>query len=660
MSALVRALTAASWLIAGTAGANTLAAASPDGHTQIIFDKKDATLPTFTVSHDGKTLIAQSALGLKTDLKDFGRNGFDLIDTQTRQVDDVYSVVLGNASKVADKYTELTLTFRETGGTRKFLIIARAYDKGVAFRYVVPSQPGIDNLNISGELTSFMFPKDYNCWGLNVGKFDGAEEGEFDNFSASKLRQYGLFADPLVCKTGDDQTTIALAESDVNNYPASFFTRPQSNAYGVILKSPARPDAGSGPAYIAKVNLVGADFKTPWRVVMVGNTPYDLVDTNLIPTLATPSRIADTSWIKGGKSAWDWWNGYNAPVAHPGVNTASYLAYVDFAKSMGLNFILIDEGWYTGSSEQPRPADVTKPVADVDIPAIVRYAKDRGVRVMVWLQWRQLDRQMDDAFATYEKWGLAGVKVDFMNRSDQDMVNFYHKILAKAADHKLLVDLHGAYAPNGLLRTYPNFITQEGVMGAEYNKWSNRITATHNVTLPYTRMLLGPMDYTPGGFGNLTPDTFVARNNRPFVMTTRGQAIAMYVVYDSPLSMVADAPQAYKKDNGQWEDGVDFIQAVPTTWDESRVLAGDIGQYIVTARRKGDTWYLGAMTNEAGRTVNIPLSFLGNGQFKATIWQDAATPATLVKSTASVSSDSVLQLKLSPSGGGAAIIEKVR
>ncbi|MFT4254527.1 MAG: glycoside hydrolase family 97 protein [Caulobacter sp.] len=660
MSILLRTLPLCACLIAGAAQAQApapkQAAASPDGRTVIAFAPTDGGLPSFSVTRAGKPVIAPSALGLRTNVAGFGAKGFDLVDARTSTVDQTYDLVLGKTRTVRDRYTELTLTFRETGGERSIAVVARAYDDGVALRYVVPGQPGFESFTVSGERTEFMFPKDYSCWGVNFGRFEGGQEGEYDPVKVSAIRQFHLFGAPLVCRTGEGRTTFALAEADVKNYPTTFFARRGDNALGVVTKMPPRSDGG-----VAKVAPNGEAFHTPWRVVMIGDAPGDLAASNLISSLAAPTAIEDTRWIKGGKSAWDWWNGYDAPVAKPGVNTETYLAYIDFAAAMGLDYILMDEGWYVGFSEQPKlGSDVTSTVPEIDMPAIVAHARAKGVRVMVWLQWKQLDRQMDEAFAAYEKWGLAGVKVDFMNRADQEMVDFYHKVLSKAAEHRLLVDLHGAYAPNGLARTYPNFVTQEGVLGAEYNKWSSRITARHNVTLPFTRMILGPIDYTPGGFGNVTPETFAFRNERPVVMTTRGQAIAMYVVYDSPVVMVADAPQAYRKADGTWEDGVDFIQAVPTTWDETRVLQGDIGEFVVTARRKGATWYVGAMTNEQGREVSLPLGFLGKGRFKARVWRDGATPTSLSTSISQMGSADVLRLKLAPSGGAAAILEPVK
>jgi len=648
--AILGILGTAALLTAGGAQAETWTAASPDGQVVVTVDKADRGLPTYEVRYRGELVIAPSYLGLRTDIVGFGAKGFEAPAASTRQVRETYKIVSGKAASAPDHYNELTLKFAETDGTHGINLIFRAYDNGVALRYGLnETQP----FGLYAENTEFAFPADYDCWGLNLGKPHNAHEGEFDPIKASRIRDHNLFDSPLVCTTG--KAAFALAESDVAHYPSAFYNRAGDNKLGVGVQLPQRLDSNSLKPYVAK--LPAGEVLTPWRVVMLGDSPRKLVESNLIATLGAPSRIADTSWIKPGKSAWDWWNGFNAPVANPGINTATYKAYVDFAADLGLDYILIDEGWYQGSSTRPRPgSDVTKPIAAVDMPAIIAYAKARKVRVMIWLQWEQLDWQMDQALAAYEQWGVAGIKVDFMDRSDQDMVDYFHKILPKAASHHLLVDLHGAYAPNGLLRTWPNYITQEGVLGAEYNKWTTRITATHNVTLPYTRMILGPIDYTPGGFRNRTPQTFQIQDNQPQTQTTRGQALAMYVVYDSPLVMVSDAPQAYKKADGTWEDGVDFLRAVPTTWDETRVLAGDIGQYIVTARRKGDAWYIGAMTNEAGRAVDVPLDFLGKGGFSARVWQDGATPTTLGATSRNVAASDSLALTLAGSGGAVAII----
>jgi alpha-glucosidase len=270
------------------------------------------------------------------------------------------------------------------------------------------------------------------------------------------------------------------------------------------------------------------------------------------------------------------------------------------------------------------------------------------VGLFLWLNWKALDAQFDAALDQYQAWGIAGIKVDFMDRDDHVMVDWYHHLLSQAAEHRLMVNVHGAFHPTGLTRTYPNFITQEGVLGAENNKWSSRITADHNVTLAYTRMLLGPMDYTPGGFDNQTPETFRWRFMRPTVMTTRAHALAMFVVYESPLQTVADSPDAYA---GQPETA--FIGQVPTTWDETRFISGEIGQSIVLARRKGRDWYVGAMTNADARTVSLPLGFLGRGRFEATVYTDTDTPNRTEISTKAVEAETTLTLALKASGGAA-------
>ncbi|MBW8881873.1 MAG: glycoside hydrolase family 97 protein, partial [Asticcacaulis sp.] len=593
--------------------------ASPDGRNVVTVDPDKLT---YAVSRDGKPVIAPSPLGLNLDIGSIGP-GAVLTGQRTGRVDDKYDIVVGKARQVPDRYNVATLSFQAPGGKLRFDLLVRAYDNGIALRYAVPRQADVKGFQVMSEATQFNFPRDYQCWGANMGRFDTSFEAEYDAIPASRIRNFHNYMAPLVCKTGQGQTTFAIAESDVKDYPGFYLSGRGDGALGVMVTLPPRFDNDRNFRFrktvSARVDLARQPFQTPWRVVMLGDTPGSLTASALIPTLAAPSKVADTSWIHAAKTSWDWWNDWAVNVPDAGINTASYKAFVDFSKDMKLENILIDEGWSVGSDVEPDPkADVTRPIPALDLPEVLAYAKSKGVGVWLWLQWQQLDAQMDEAFALYEKWGVKGVKVDFINRNDQEAVDWFHKVLEKAAAHKLMVDLHGAFPPSGLNRTWPNYVTQEGVLGAENNKWSARITAAHNVTLPFTRMILGPMDYTPGGFRNVLPSQFKARNHEPEVMTTRGQALAMYVVYDSPLQMVADSPAAYRKADGSWADGAQFVQDVPATWDQTLVPAGDIGQYIVTVRRKGDTWYVGAMTGDAGRTVKLPLGFLGAGCFEAT------------------------------------------
>lgn len=286
------------------------------------------------------------------------------------------------------------------------------------------------------------------------------------------------------------------------------------------------------------------------------------------------------------------------------------------------------------------------------MPELVRYAAAKGVGLLLWVHWAHMEPRMEQILDTYARWGIKGVKVDFMNRDDQDMVAFYRRMAAETAKRHLLLDLHGAYVPAGLQRTYPNFITQEGVLGAEWNKMDRRVTPQHNLMLPYTRMLAGPLDYTPGGFRHRTPSTFEVRAEMPLTQTTRGQALAMYVVYDSPLQMVSDDPDAYAD-----AQGFEFIKRVPTAWDETRFLSGEPGNDIVLARRSGRTWFIGAMTADEGRTQSVPLSFLARGKYRATTWEDGATVNDLRRSERNVTARDVLTLRLSPAGGAVVTIE---
>lgn len=627
---------------------------SPDGALQVTISDSDGQA-RYAVAYKGQALLSPSPLGLVLSAGGSLSHGLKIAGATPSSGDATYDLVAGKTRTVRDHFNQLDVDFQEPeGGKRRLRVVVRAYDDGVAFRYVLPQQAGLDAVNIRNEETRFDFPADYRCWGLNLGKFGTSHEGEFDPVQASKLREHNLYDAPLVCEGGN--AAFAIAEADLKDYAGLYLTGRGDGGLGVQAKLSPRLDDPT----VAVRTRIGADVVSPWRIVMVAPKAGQLIENTLVTTLSAPSKVADTSWIKPGKAAWDWWNGPSiSGVAKPGMNAETIKRYIDFAAANGLDYMLIDEGWHAGAGGggAVRPGvDVTRPIPELDLPGLIAYAKDRKVGLWLWLNWKALDAQMDEAIPLYEQWGIKGIKVDFMDRDDQAMVDYYHRLLTKAGQHHLMVDLHGAEHPTGLIRTYPHYLTQEGVMGAEYNKWSRRVTATHNVTLPYTRMLLGPMDYTPGGFRNVAPATFAPRNDLPFVQTTRGQALAMYVVYDSPFGIVADSPDTYKDSPA----GLDFVAAAPTTWDETRFVTGEIGQSVVLARRKGADWWIGAMTNEAGRTVKVPLGFLGAGAFTADIRQDGAAPADLVASTRTVKAGDVLTLKLAPSGGSAVRLTPAR
>ncbi|UAK23282.1 glycoside hydrolase family 97 protein [Sphingomonas nostoxanthinifaciens] len=660
------AVIAATLLAAGAQAAAAqmpVVATSPDRHTIIAIDRDAQGALVYTVKHDGRDVIAPSPVGLtlmtdRPDLSEAGRlrDGLTIDRVERRQGVDAYAPVHGKTSSVREPYAEVTVHAHEQAGAgRRIDLIARAYDGGVAFRLVLPQQPGLATVRIMHELTRFAFAGDYACTGLNLGAYHNSHEGEFDPIAAHLIRAHDRYDLPLVCRTGAGDTTFALTESDLDHYAGAYLSGRGEGGLGVEINLTPQPQDEN---IAVDTPMTQAGVATPWRVVLIADRAEKLVESNLVDALAAPSRIADTTWIKPGKAAWDWWSGPYLPGAtNVGHNDATYRTFIDFAGRMGLPYMLIDEGWAKGAGGAGfvRPdSDVTKTAPGVDLPGLVAYAHQRGVGLWLWANWQALDAQMDAALPLYEKLGIKGIKIDFMDREDQAMVDFYHRLLAKAAAHHLMVDLHGAYVPRGLERTYPNFMTQEGVMGAEYNKWSARVTATHNVSLAYTRGLLGPMDYTPGGFRNVTPAAFGMHNEAPQVMTSRPQQLAMYVVYTSPFACLADSPAAYETANSALAPGADFLKVVPTSWDETRAIAGEFGHYIVVARRKGRQWFVGAMNDETARHVDLPLDVLGKGRWQVARWTDGGAPDTVRTDTTTVGS-TALSLDLA-SGGGAALI----
>jgi alpha-glucosidase len=396
---------------------------------------------------------------------------------------------------------------------------------------------------------------------------------------------------------------------------------------------------------------------------MIADQPGRLVESNMVVNLNPPSAIPDTSWIKPGKTAWciGFWTGTPVPgIAKLGMNNETAKYYIDFAARNKFEFMLMDGPW---SAHEPVPPGqvnyglgtsrevLTRSAPDIDIPMLVAYGKSKNVGVWVITRFRDTSEQIDEAFTQFEKWGLTGVKIDFLDRSDQWVMNWYRTAARKAAEHHLMLDFHGAIKPDGSARTYPNVLTREGVMGAEYNRWSTRVTPRHNVTLAFTRMLAGPMDYTPGGLANATPETFEPRS-APMVMSTRTHQTALFVVFESELAMVADSPAAY-----QDQKELEFLKAVPTSWDETRVLNGVPSKYITIARRRGSEWFVGSITDGDARDIDVPLSFLGSGAYDAEIYADgpnaAAQPKDSVLEKRRVNAQTVLKLKLAPAGGSA-------
>ncbi len=647
---------------------------SPNGRIAVTVEIKRNLEPYPTgerlyygVAFDGKPVLLDSPF--RVDFKGMPSiaEGLEIIDESRRSVNDSWKPVWGKSSLVVDAYNEAVYRLRETGPSgRTLTFTVRAYDDGAAFQYAFPPECGFSDFKLAAERSEFYFPGNPTVWAVNHGHFQTHQEGEYERRPLSQVRPDELIGCPLLIQLPN--AWAALTEANIVDWAGVYFKRNPAVPNAVFTVLSPRLDE-SDVAVISK-----APRRSPWRVIMIAESPGKLIESNLILNLADPCALDDTSWIKPGISAWDrWWPGSYAPD-YPGalgVDTPSMKYFIDFAGEMGWEYQLVDWYWYGNPFDPSKPfgtagnpaVSILKQTPEIDIPELVRYAAKKGVRILVWLDWFNAEKEMERAFPLYEKWGVAGVKVDFMARDDQEMVNFYHRLVKLAAKHHLTVDFHGAYKPDGFQRTYPNLLTREGVLGNEYNKWSDRITPSHNVTLPFTRMLCGPMDYTPGGFRNKTPQTFrVVGGDEPgpFVMTTRAQQLAMFVVSESPLQVACDSPYNYRVSPA----GLDFLKIVPTTWDQTKVIDGYPGEFIVIARRAGNEWYIGAMTNEQARTVTLPLSFLGSGKFKARLWTDpdeaADYPDRLAVSEQTVSANDKLQLKLAGSGGAVIVVTPLK
>jgi alpha-glucosidase len=602
----------------------------------------------YSVEFHGKPLLEDSPLGLKLEGQPPLGPGMRLRDEQKSSADQTYAIPVGKTSTVRDHYNAERADFQDAQG-RKLTIEVRAYDDGVALRTVLPAQAAIKDTNIEHELTEFHYAKDTTLYPLIVNGFQSSYEDEYQARQVSGLHPDWLIALPLLAQV-PGVGWVAITEADIENY-AGMYVRKANAPFAVRAELSPRLDK---PSIAVEAD---APVTSPWRVLMIGDEPGRLIESNIILNLNPPSKIADTSWIKAGKSAWDWWSGEAAPSVSfkTGMNTATMKHYIDFASASGFPYMLIDAGWALARPSAPDDwgaADITRVNPEVDMPELLRYAREKNVRIWLWSHWKSVDKYMDQAFPLFEKWGIAGVKIDFMDRDDQQMVRWYRHVCDLAAQHHLMIDFHGAFKPDGLRRTYPNLVTREGVMGKEYLKWSARVTPVHNTTLPFTRMLAGPLDYTPGAFGNVTRAQFIPRDKEPMAPNTRAHELALYVVLESPLMMVSDYPEHYE---GQHD--FDFIKQVPVTWDEVRVLNGRPMENITVARRSGKDWYVGSITNWDARTVQVPLGFLGEGKYAAEIYADAPDAATNATHTTftkePVDHSTVLDVQMAPGGGNA-------
>ena len=604
----------------------------------------------YTVHYNNSQVVFPSLLGLEMQEGGFLGKNMELTEVESISKDETYPVVAGKSSTARDHYGQMRFSLEEKNGSQRKLILEfRAYDDAVAFRYLVPEQGSLTDYSVVDEKTTFWLCGSVVLWPMEVGGFHQNYEDHYTKSTLEDITDTSFIGLPLSFQV-PGILEGSVTEANLDDYPGMYLCRDNSSGNALGCRFPPHPDK-------PEVIMAGTEgFSTPWRVIMVAEKLADLIPSNVVMNLNEPSMIEQTEWIRPGLCAWDWWSGPVVKEAgiEADMNNQTMQYYIDFASEYGLEYMLVDAGWY-GDHRSPE-ADVTSMIPEIDIPRLVEYAGEREVGILLWLNWEHLLPRMDEAFALYRDWGVKGVKIDYMDRDDQEMVNIYSRMIESAASHELVVDLHGAYKPAGIRRTWPNLMTREAVLGLEYLKWSDLTTPLHNVTIPFTRMLTGPMDYTPGGFDQVPAGSFQPRGTDPMVPGTRCHQLAMYVVYESPLQMVSDHPEAYRG-----EAGSEFLKVVPASWDETLALQGEIGKYILLARRLGDDWYLGGMTGEESRDVEVPLSFLSDGErYHFTLYSDSeesqTDPKSLMITEDEVTSGSApLKVSIAPGGGMAAV-----
>lgn len=564
----------------------------------------------------------------------------------------VKPVVPYRDAEIKEEYNQLSLDFESGLG-----IDFRCYDQGVAYRLRTTFETEV---SIKKEKMGFELTTNPNVWYPTETSFYSHNERYYKPTTSIDLKPNEKASLPVLWQW-QDGPFLMFTETDLRDYPGMYLQTDGLGGYKAI--HPKIPVTTA--KFFDRFQMVGftknrvAETKGnrsyPWRIFTIADSEEELFASHLPYLLSEEHALTETDWIKPGKVAWDWWNALQLKGVDfkPGLNTQTYKYYIDFAAENGIEYIIMDEGWY-------KLGDLTAVKDEIDMPELMRYAKEKNVGIVLWVVWHTLQKQFVEAFDQFSDWGVAGIKMDFMMRRDQPMVAFYEKVAKEAADRMMLVDFHGSHCPKGLQRTYPNVLTYEGVRGLEWNKWSKALTVDHDVTIPFTRMLAGPMDYTPGAIENIANKKKHRVNYKhPKSQGTRCHELSKYVIFESPLQMLADEPTAYEPE----KECMKFLAEVPSVWDETLILDAKVGEHILMARRKGDTWYVGGMTGSVAQTISMDLSFLGSGVYQMDVWRDGektredGTNYEYLQESA-VNSSMKYVISMAEGGGWAAIIKK--
>ena len=564
----------------------------------------------------------------------------------------IHPAVREKYSKIHDVYNELQLRLK--GG---YSLTVRAYDSGVAYRFNTSFG---DSIVVTGEQLDISFADGDSIYYQHSKSFRSSYETPYRHQSIAAMDTTGYVCLPALARKADG-TNVLITESGLEDFAGLWLRGTQ----GASLRAAHAPYPvefiDDGNAYSAgqvknHANFIAKTTGTrsfPWRVFIISPDDAGLIANTLVYQLAGPLQIADPSWIRPGVVTFDWWGRRNIYGVDfkSGVNTATAKYFIDFAAAFGFEYFLFDDGW----SAQD---DLFAMAPGLDMEEVMAYANEKGVKIMLWVIWNTFEKQKEKAWEQFEKWGISGIKFDFMNRDDQKMVRFYHEVAREAAKRKMVIDFHGAYKPTGLRRAYPNVLTREALIEFEYNGWTNNVTPEHDNMLPYLRMVAGPMDYIPFTTQNATKKNFRPVGDRPMGQGTRAHSMAQFVVYESPMQMLPDSPSDYYRER----ECTEFISKIPVEWDDLRVLQAKLGAYTVVARKSGDNWYVGAITNRDRRSFELSLDFLDDGEYDMEYIEDGINADTraidYVKRSDTVTRQDVIQIDLAPGGGWVAVISK--
>lgn len=591
---------------------------SPDNKLKLNVEISDSIF--YSIQKNNATIIFPSAINMKFLSGETWGVNKKMISVKDSSVNNLLHPEYGIKSEIIDSYNQIEFEFDQD-----FKIQFRLYNNGFAYRFV--GQREI-RASVVSELATFNIGEDAEIFFNKTQKLQQPFEGNFLQTRISDLKKESFAISPVLIRKKD--VTLLISEADLQSYPGMFIQKSKDYPFQFegkfaefVTKQDIQTAGKISPVkmpYFSKLMVkkrgdfiakVSKNRTFPWRVILIEDKEIDLLSNTLIYQLGPKSEEENWDWVKPGKVAWDWYHSWDIPGVDfkSGINTETYKYYIDFAHKWGFEYINLDFGW-------SHLWDLSESVKDIDLQEVLSYAKEKNVGVFLWMVWYELDRKMIQYLDLFEKWGVAGLKIDFMDRDDQQVVEFFERIAAESAKRKILINLHGAYKPTGLARKYPNLINREGVLGLENNKFSENCTPEHNVTLPFTRNALGPMDYTPGSMRHTTPDKFKKNWTKPSSMTARIQQMAMYVVYYGPLQMISDSPTLYP------DTVLQFLSKVPVTWDETIPLEGKAGEYVVVARRSGEEWFIAGMNNNKERTINVNFDFLKQKIYDVVLYEE--------------------------------------